>query len=299
MISVLIPVYNQNVFELVQELTSQLKAGKIEGEILVYDDGSHRSYREANRKTAALDFVRYKEMDTNHGRVVIRKLLALAAQYPWLLFLDGDSKIVSADFLNMYIKAAFNNDVVTGGRRYEEGPPADAKKKLHWKYGSRRESVKGSREALHTNNFLICKEIFTSLHFPNELHGYGYEDTWMDIQLRNGGKRIAFINNPVLHDGLEDTKVFLEKTRQALHNLLELAREDKNAWSEHVRIYKFFCRLRQSGFTKVFLSIYQLFQSGIERNLYSSNPSLWSFDVYRLHELIRLSKHLEKQTGKT
>ena len=44
-------------------------------------------------------------------------------------------------------------------------------------------------------------------------------------------KTIAFIDNPVLHEGLEDTAVFLEKTKNALKNLLVLANIFVKNWS--------------------------------------------------------------------
>ena len=45
MISILIPVFNASVHELVQELSKQLDDGQVEGEILVYDDKFYPRYK--------------------------------------------------------------------------------------------------------------------------------------------------------------------------------------------------------------------------------------------------------------
>ena len=76
MISVLIPVFNKNVLELIQELSRQLQDNNLEGEIIAYDDASEMSYKQINRQVASLYSVRYDESEKNLGRIEMRRLLA-------------------------------------------------------------------------------------------------------------------------------------------------------------------------------------------------------------------------------
>ena len=211
MISILIPVFNASVHELVQELSKQLDDGQVEGEILVYDDCSQPRFKKHNAAIGSIKYVFYKELEQKYGRVEIRKLLASDARYGWLLFIDSDSGIVTADFLNNYFRVLQDEyDVYTGGRIYQSEIPGDCSRRLHWKYGRERESAKGSASMLHTNNFCIRKNVFQQLKFP-QLTSYGHEDTWVQIELEKDNKRICFIQNPVLHTGIEKSDVFFGK----------------------------------------------------------------------------------------
>src|SRR5687768_6433466 len=173
MISILIPVYNVVVYPLVQELSKQLNKSGEKGEIVVYDDFSNELYKVQNRAVTSLENVFYKELHKNHGRSAIRQLLATNAQYNWLLFIDGDSAIINKNYLQNYLHALGKCDVYVGGRVYDDIMPADCSKRLHWKYGKERESVKGNSAVFHTNNFCIQKDIFLQLNFPKQLTGYG------------------------------------------------------------------------------------------------------------------------------
>jgi glycosyltransferase involved in cell wall biosynthesis len=297
MISVLIPVFNAQVHELVQELSNQLNNLSIEGEILVYDDCSDTFFKEPNRIVASLKSVAYKELDKNYGRAGIRQALAADAKYDWLLFIDSDSVIIDQAYLQNYIQAIGKNyDVYAGGRIYESKIPDDCTKHLHWKYGKERESVKGSSTALHTNNFCIQKDIFLQLSFPPQLTGYGHEDTWMQIQLEQANKTICFIDNPVLHSGLETADRFLEKTRNALKNLLVLAYVvGDDPVKNKVSLYKLYLLQKKLGATSLIEKILAKKINTIEVNLRSCNPSLFQFDLYRLYYLIQFAKKKDSE----
>jgi glycosyltransferase involved in cell wall biosynthesis len=295
MISILIPVYNVTVFPLVQELSNQLKKANVEGEILVYDDFSDDVFRKKNSTLTHLSQVLYKEMDKNYGRTFIRQLLAKDASFNRLLFIDGDSTIIDKNFLRNYFEAIGEQDnVYVGGRLYQPVEPAACNKRLHWKYGTERESLKGRTTALHTNNFCIAKDVFLQLNFPKEMSGYGHEDTWMELVLVEKQKTIEFIDNPVLHEGLEDTAVFLEKTKNALRNLLVLA----NIFGEKlvrnkIALYNLFYWQHKLGLSEIVRGMLNKKINKIEKKLLSCNPSLLDFDLYRLFYLTAIAK--EKQ----
>ena len=298
MISILIPVYNVSVHSLVQELSKQLKFTGVEGEIIVFDDFSHESFKQHNNSIKSLEKVFYKELDKNYGRSAIRKLLAETARYEWLLFIDSDSSIINKNFLTNYIQA-FNNeiDVYVGGRVYAAMQPAACNKRLHWKYGTERESLRGNTNTLHTNNFSIRRDIFQQLKFPEQLTGYGHEDTWMEIELERNQKKIQFIDNPVLHDGLEDTPVYLEKTKNALQNLLALTKVfDEKTVRDKVNLFNLYFWQRELGLNKFISPILEKRITKIETNLRSCNPSIFNFDLYRLYYLTELVKGTAENT---
>jgi glycosyltransferase involved in cell wall biosynthesis len=291
MISVLIPVYNSQIISLVSELSRQLDHLNIEGEILVFDDFSSSVCRELNREIRNLDKVYYKELEKNYGRTAIRQLLAVNAKYEWLLFLDSDSRVLSTDFLQRYISVlATGYDVYVGGRCYPS-KPAECNKRLHWKYGTERESVKGSKTVLHSNNFCIRKEIFLQLKFPDFLTNYGHEDTWMGIELDCLQKKVLHIDNPVEHIDIQDTSTFLNKTQQALENLhLLKSIVDKKQLIKHVTLFKAYDRVRRFNLGFLVSFFYRSLQKKITENLNSCNPSLLIFDFYKLYYFIQLSK---------
>ena len=292
MISILIPVYNVSIYSLVQELSNQLKFIDVEGEIIVFDDFSDETFRKRNQSIISLEKVFYKELGENYGRTAIRVLLAESARYERLLFIDSDSSIIDRNFLANYLQA-FNNeiDVYVGGRIYEPMQPAACNKRLHWKYGTERESLRGNTNALHTNNFSIQRKVFQELKFPAQLTGYGHEDTWMEIELEKKSKKIEFIENPVLHEGLEDTPVFLEKTKNALKNLLALANIfDEKTVRKKVALFNLHFWQRELGLNEFISTILKKRITKIEANLLSCNPSILNFDLYRLYHLAELAK---------
>ena len=125
MLSILIPVYNWDVRELVTELYRQGRDAGIPFEILCFDDDSTAAFQTLNRDMEKLEGVRYLEMPENLGRARIRNRLGQAAQFPYLLFMDCDSKPVYSDFIQRYCKDLHPLAVLAGGTVYDPIPPAD------------------------------------------------------------------------------------------------------------------------------------------------------------------------------
>lgn len=291
MISVCIPVYNNDVTKLVAALLSQIDSTQIQCEILLFDDGSDDRYVLANQPLTNKEGVICFDAGKNLGRIEARKALAARARFDWLLFMDSDSRIIKSDFLISYLnKLNETVDIVVGGRVYPNEKPDTCHKILHWKYGRCREKT-DDRLIFMTNNFCIRKSIFNQIHFPKTLQGYGHEDTWMGIQLKQLGSRMVFIANPVLHAGIEDATTFISKSEQALHNVaaLELLVPQKDL-ERFIKLYYYY-RLQQRWHLSWFLILLEeLFHSFILKNLTSCYPHLWLFDFYRLVYFIKINQ---------
>jgi glycosyltransferase involved in cell wall biosynthesis len=294
-LSILIPVYNFNAISLVEELTTQLsKTGK-EGEIILLDDASVPAIVSTNAVLQELPAVRFFYNEKNEGRMASRQQLSQIARYDYLLFLDCDSEIISDDFLNNYFKQIDNHIILaSGGRIYTTDPPAESVYLLHWKYGTKRESRKPGKvnePGFMSNNFLIRKELFSNLDNYLELPGYGHEDSWWGIQFEQSGVQCHYIDNPVLHSSLEKADVFLAKSENALTNLLLLEKNiGIHLLSRHVKIFRWYMRLKKTGFSGIYLLVEKLFHNYFRKNLLSNKPNLFYFDCYRLAVLIRKGK---------
>lgn len=288
-LSILIPIYNYNVTALVQALNGQLAALKREGEIILGDDGSSPSFVSTNQSLNDGVNVRFVASEKNEGRIVCRQKLSALAKYENLLFLDCDSEIISTDFLSAYFNLMDKDTILaSGGRVYANEAPAECDLKLHWKYGSRRES---KASAFMSNNFFIKKKLFNKLDTVIPFSGYGHEDSWWGIQFEKAGIKCEYIKNPVLHTGLVNSSIFIAKSENALENLLVLEQSvDKLFLSKHIKIYRWYRKLKSSGLSGIYLFFEKPFHNYFYKNLISCNPRLFFFDCYRLAVLLRKGK---------
>jgi glycosyltransferase involved in cell wall biosynthesis len=292
-LSVLIPVYNFNVTSLVQALNAQLQTTGKEGEIILLDDGSSAETFVANQSLKNIPSISLYQNEKNEGRMAARQKLADLARYDYLLFLDCDSGIIKDDFLSVYFDLINeDNSLASGGRAYTDDPPAECELMLHWKYGRKRESrQEKTGTAFMSNNFLIKKEIFKGLDTSLQLPGYGHEDSWWGIQFEQAGIICRNISNPVLHASIEKAEAFIEKSENALTNLLLLEKNiDLKLISQHVRIYRWYRRLKRSGLSGLYLFFEKPFHNYFRRNLLSCKPRLFFFDCYRLAVLLKMAK---------
>ncbi|MEI2737564.1 MAG: glycosyltransferase [Chitinophagaceae bacterium] len=294
-LSILIPVYNFNVTSLVQALAGQLARLETGAEIILLDDGSDASFLPLNKPLQSVASISFFQNEKNEGRMATRLKLATLAQYEYLLFLDCDSMIIKDDFLAAYSDLMTRNVVLaSGGRVYAETFPADCDLMLHWKYGTIRESrrtKKKDSKAFMSNNFLIKKELFGQIGNSLELTGYGHEDSWWGIQFEQLGINCHLIDNPVLHADIEKAVVFLDKSENALKNILLLSKTiDNNLLRKHIKIFRWYARLRNTGFSGVYIFFEKPFHNYFRRNLLSCKPNLFFFDCYRLAVLVRMGR---------
>ncbi len=291
MLSILIPIYQENCVNLVNDLQNQAKDLGCEWEILVFDDCSPRKCEE-NKSITQFANVEYRELEENLGRSRIRNLLAKEAKGDILIFLDGDSKIVRDNFLKRYLQEIETKDLVRGGTVYCEKERCPKGYELHWKYGTRVEANIGlkNKDMFTTNNFCVRKSVFSALKFREEIKGYGHEDTLFKLDFDKNNFSFLNIDNPVEHLGLKDFKDFISSNENAvknLRNILISQREKKINQREK----NFFLRLKiVSTYNKLerlhLVGLYAFFFKMTRRLLLSllakKNPSLFIFNLYKL-----------------
>jgi len=231
-ISILIPVYNFNVNKLVEELYSQALKLEYNFEILLIDDKSEEAFVSINTDLSNKEFVNILFLEENIGRSKIRNLLFEKAKYENCLVLDCDLEIIEKDFLKKYLHY-LNNNVVVGGHIYTETQPIEDTKYFHWYYGSKVEAqALGKRltnpyHSFMTSSFATTKSVFDKVKFDESITKYGHEDTIFGIELKKQNIEIIHIENKVLHCGLEDYDVFINKQEKAIENLAFLYSQSK------------------------------------------------------------------------
>ncbi len=297
MISVLIPVYNFDIQLLVKDLHQQLLEAGIPFEIRCYDDGSQENFKNINRQLLNpstlqpfnLLNITYQELPENLGRARIRNVLAKSAKYPYLLFMDCDSKVVSPNYIKHYIEHLHPDTLLYGGRSYAPTPPDFPELYFHWHYGTQREQIpaeirqRNPYHAFMTNNFLIPKAIFNTIRFDERLKQYGHEDTLFGLELQKRKIKIIHIDNPLEHIGLEDTDTFLRKTRQGVENLAFLATAYPQLETKLLNTYKILKKFKLSMITSYILKILQPI---IIKKLHTEKVNLQWFDLYKLQLLM-------------
>lgn len=290
MLSINIPVYNIQVTDLVWQIKQQAEKISIDFEIRIYDDGSEEPIKNENRKLAEIPRIIYREMEQNLGRAGIRNKMGLESEKPYLLFIDADSKLISNDYLKKYVELAKPGVVLCGGTSYSAKIPGD-EKKLRWVYGHQREAISAEKRnsekgfIITSNNFLIDRETFKQIHFRKDIGPYGHEDTLLGFDLFQAGIKTEHINNSVEHTGLEDSQIFLNKTKTALENLLFISKKILPETTEFQNRMPFLNRYHK--ITKIIPSVlfswfFNLFEQVIEKNLIGKNPNLFLLDLYKL-----------------
>jgi glycosyltransferase involved in cell wall biosynthesis len=299
MLTICIPVYNYNICKLAGELSGQALESKTEMEILIIDDGSDQQYNDPLQSGHEIRFIR---LETNVGRARVRNLFHQYARFENLLFLDCDSDIIDSGFLNKYFDCIHKGySVICGGRVYPH-TSSGKNRILHWKYGMKKESKPAEIRNIYpersfmTNNFLIRKNIFQKIVFNETLEGYGHEDTLFGFQLHKAGIPINHIDNPVLHGHLATNEEFLQKTRSAINNLINILLIVNNdlEFVQSVPLLRTFFSLKKSGFYKVFYFLSKPLISITSFLLRNEFESIWLLDLFKISLFVSLYTNHKK-----
>ncbi len=231
LLSILIPIYNCSAIKLVADLHRQGLDLGVEFEILVADDHSPEPVA-GNEGINRLAYAKYEYLPENLGRSGSRNWLAQKAQYPYLLFIDGDMGVRDAGFLRKYKALLAEKTVICGGHFYESEPP-EKERLLHWTYGRRREEKTAKErnkrpfQGFVPSNFVIPKALFEAIRFDESIRGYGHEDTLFgdilrEMHGRDESVRVVHIDNGLVHLGLSTNAAFMDKVDGAVQNLIRL-----------------------------------------------------------------------------
>lgn len=286
MLSILIPAYNYDCTLLVKDLHKQVIECKIPFEIIVAEDGSTK-FTSENQQITTLIYCKHIVLQQNIGRAAIRNFLAKKAIFENLLFIDCDSKIVSNDYIETYIKHL--GKIVLGGRIYNK--PSSKNHTLLPKYGAR-ERIKKEREGeiFTSPNFLIPKHIFDTVRFDENITQYGHEDTLFGCALHHKGFNFFLIDNPILHDSIEDNITFLHKTELSINNLLLLIkRTDDKELQKISKLYRCYQKLHKIKLTSAISTLFISTRELLQKQLCSSTPSLFLFNLYKIGYLCHIA----------
>ncbi len=293
MISILIPVFNYPVKDLVFRIREMAQRARIDYEILVADDAStDLALLEQNEFLNQLEDCTYFKFKGNKGRTATSHFLAENAQFEHLLFLDADVLPKNADFLSLILENLVRAPVIFGGIAYPEDKP-DLGKQLRFIYGHKRESRPFSlrKEQPYRSITLaavtIKKELFYKINMPLT-NCYGL-DIYFSYRLKQLNIDILHIDNPILHLGIESTPEFLSKTRSGLETMLML--EKNEAISITYRpLQVISLRFEKLQMAKPFIRFFNRIEPQALKNLNSEKPSLLVFDAWRLYHFLKL-KH--------
>ncbi|MEI7503302.1 MAG: glycosyltransferase, partial [Paludibacter sp.] len=294
-----IPTYNYKISSLVADLHHQALEASIDFEIIVMEDGS-KLYVEENKKVNDFEFCRHIVLTENIGRSAIRNKLADNAKYEHLLFMDCDAEVCSTNYIEKYITFCKEECVVIGGTTYDPNEN-DLKFSLRLKYGREREakvlqqSIKnkhrvGEKANFATFNFLISKSIFNKVRFDESIRGYGHEDTLFGHQLHELGCEFLHIDNPLIHKGLDDNKIFIKKTEEGTRNLYLLYKTGRYPYlKDESKLLNAFFKIDKFRLTRLFAFKFTLINSILRKQLSSPAPSLLVYDLYKILFLCKTS----------
>ncbi len=286
MLSILIPIHNDKVVKLVDELIYQCKRAKIDYEIICLDDCSKPKFKTVNAVVNGLMGVNYVELSENIGRARIRNRLAKLARYERLLFLDSDTKVSSKKFIKNYVEVFDESEAIIGGTMYDKKPPKNKKKLLHWTYGRKREAISAKKRNrnparyFHTNNFSTTRTISLAHPFDESIEGYGYEDLAMGEQIVKAGITIRHIDNPTIHRGLKEADDFLKDQKSAINNLAELYFKKSIEDTKLIKIYHW---VKKLGLIDLVIGSLRPRIEKMEQQLKAKPPSLFKLDLIKLY----------------
>ncbi len=292
MISVLISSFNTDVCHLVRDLSCQLRLLRSPWEILIHDNGTDEDIRRVvAEKIVNQENTSFYFNQTTSSRSASRNWLARKAKYEFLLFMDADAGIVDENFISLYLQSSSPDKVIVGGTAYREERPIE-RQLLRWKYGRLREAIPAKKRnespwsSFSSFNFLVHRSVAIKIPFDESIQEYGHEDTLLGMEFKNWCIPVLHIENPLYHDGLDNSRVFLDKSKTAVRTLKHLI--DRGRVDEDITLFKYYSYLKKVHLLGFMSLLFKLTTQLLEKQILSSNPSIPLFDLYRLLYLCSL-----------
>ena len=296
MLSILIPTFNYNVAPLVSELYNQcMRIENLEFEIHVNDDASKQTFE--NDLIENLKHCYFHKQKSNQGLSASRNYLITKANHQWCLFLDDDVWPTSDNFILNYIEKIKQENqicVIFGGLEYTKEIPK-TNELLRWLYGNKHEAlsfkqrIQNKPKHFLSSNLLANKSILEKFAYPKEIKTYGYEDLIFNLKIIENNIAVFQLDNPVFHEKLDTSEIFLNKSKKALENLkksIEIDLLPKDATG----ISKLFYKINNNVIRKLIALTFRLNQKWMERVLISKNTNLPLFNFYRLGYFFSINK---------
>ncbi len=286
MLSILIPEYNHDCSKLVYDLYTQCGDLKIDFEIIVLDDASNK-YITENKAISEYPFCRFIINAENSGAAKNRNKLVLMASFPYILLMDCDAQITDNKYIERYLENIDKSDVIVGGVMYDNKRP-EKEKILRWHYGRNREYISPvvkniqPYKSFSSFQFLTKKDILINHPFDESITDYGHEDTLIGYEFLKAGISILHIDNPLIHTGLEDNAIFLEKSLVSASKFFTNPAFRQDSLLKSIKIFRVFDRICHLKLDKTGSILFRLSRNSMRSNLINSRPSLFIFDCYRL-----------------
>lgn len=302
MLSICIPIYNYDCSVLVSDLLRQMSQQQDKVELILADDASDEEFKLIFEKLPQA--VRLLRMPENIGRSAIRNLLAEKASYPNLLFIDGDSGMLSEDFIANYLSVLKKETavmVICGGSVYQTEEPS-VNYMLRWKYSRSRERKSSTFNKKHpyqsftTNNVMIKKAVFQHVKFDERISDYGHEDTLFGYELMKRKIPLLHLDNVVENGDLDTNEEYLVKSRESISNLLKIAGFLKfdEEFIRFIPLLNFYFKLKIVGLELLLRIWFNLNRKRLEKNFINGKVNLRRFDFYRLGVLSYYFKRLKR-----
>lgn len=286
LLSILIPTYNTDCTALAKALITQCDALSLSYELIVADDGStDKAARLANQAINTWPHARFITRSPNAGRTATCNFLAHEARGTWALICDSDMQVVRADFIAKYLAAMAQADVVLGGLQHVETQPSP-KVSLRYRYEAwvtkRWPLAKRQAYPLHgmtTANILLRRTLLLRYGFDTRCQHYGYEDALLGRALALGGHRAIYIDNPLLHLGLEPNTIYLAKVETSLRTLHDL---NDSAIHTYFPISRLALHLQRWHLLSIVAAIFHLLQGVWRKHLLGSKPFIPLLQAYKV-----------------
>lgn len=286
MLSILIPIYNYNVRELLTEIHRQAVETGIEFEIICFDDNSDKHLPNNIKTEKALGNTKIIHSKSNQGRIQARKELCKTSKFNWLLYLDADVIPKHNTFIKEYVnKLNLEIDAIFGGLAYLDSKPNN-QAILRWKYGKKFEEVDAHKrnlnpyQIINSANFLIKKNTFKKVISQIKENRYGL-DNYFAALLKQQNFKVLHINNAVYHLGLEYSSTYLNKIEDSIETLL-WAFYSKKMHGHSNKLLNAFAQIKKLRLNYVVLLFHYLFHPIIRKNVLGKNPNMNLLQLYKV-----------------
>jgi len=129
----------------------------------------------------------------------------------------------------------------------------------------------------------MSKKIFETVQFNENLKGYGHEDTLFCVELKQNKIPILHIDNPIVHEGVEQNNTFVIKQLNAVSNLCYLI--NKGYKLDGIKLVGFYLFMKKIYVLPLFLFVFSKVNFSIKKAFSEGRVSnLVLFDLLKLYE---------------